>query len=85
MLILTRKKEETIIIDNTIEVTILHIGKDQIKIGINAPLSIPVYRKEVYDAICNENRQASQTKCLDIKSIHGLFAGCNNKKKSIKL
>ena len=48
MLALSRKKKESIIIDNNIEVTVLDIKGDQIKLGISAPKSVPVYRKEVY-------------------------------------
>ena len=46
MLALSRKKNESIIIDNNIEVTVLDIKGDQIKLGISAPKSVPVYRKE---------------------------------------
>lgn len=59
MLALSRKKNESIIINNDIEVTILDIKGDQVKIGITAPKSIPVYRKEVYLQIQDANRAAS--------------------------
>lgn len=57
MLALTRKKGESVVINNNIEVTVLEIRGDQIKIGISAPKEIPVYRKEVYLQIQNENRE----------------------------
>ena len=48
MLALSRKKGEAIIINNDIEITVLEIKGDQVKVGISAPKSVPVYRKEVY-------------------------------------
>ncbi len=58
MLALSRKKDESLIIDNNIEVTILDIRGDQVKVGINAPKEIPIYRKEVYLQIQEANKQA---------------------------
>ena len=58
MLILSRKKDESIIIDDTIEVSIVDIRGDQVKLGIKAPSSIKVYRQEVFDAIQKENKAA---------------------------
>ena len=48
MLALTRKSGESIVINNDVEITVLDIKGDQVKIGITAPKSVPVYRKEVY-------------------------------------
>ena len=48
MLALTRKKGESLVINNNIEITVLEIRGDQIKIGIQAPKDVPIYRKEVY-------------------------------------
>ncbi len=58
MLALTRKKGESLMIDNNIEVTILEIRGDQVKIGISAPKDVPVYRKEVYLQIQEETKEA---------------------------
>ena len=55
MLALSRKKGEAIIINNDIEITVLEIKGDQVKVGISAPKSVPVYRKEVYIQIQAEN------------------------------
>ena len=55
MLALTRKKGESLVINNNIEVTVLEIRGDQIKIGITAPKDVPIYRKEVYLQIQEEN------------------------------
>ncbi len=56
MLALTRKKGESLVINNNIEVTILEIRGDQVKVGISAPKEVPIYRKEVYLQIQNENK-----------------------------
>ena len=58
MLALTRKKNEAIVINNNIEVTILEVKGDQVKIGISAPKEVPVYRKEVYLQIQEANKEA---------------------------
>ena len=64
MLALTRKKGEALVINNNIEVTVLEIRGDQIKIGISAPKDVPVYRKEVYPQIQKENEAAASVENL---------------------
>jgi carbon storage regulator len=59
MLALSRKKNESIIINNNIEITILDIRGDQVKVGIAAPKEVPIYRKEVYLQIQAENEAAT--------------------------
>jgi carbon storage regulator len=59
MLALSRKKDEAIVINNDIEVTIIEVKGDQVKLGITAPKSVPVYRKEVYLQIQEANRAAA--------------------------
>ncbi len=59
MLALSRKLGESIIIDDQIEVTVLAISKDQIKLGIDAPKSIKIHRKEIYLQIQEENKAAT--------------------------
>ena len=66
MLALTRKKGEALVINNNIEVTILEIRGDQIKIGISAPKDVPIYRKEVYMQIQKENEAAISVDSLDM-------------------
>jgi carbon storage regulator len=61
MLALSRKKNEALVINNNIEVTILEIKGDQVKIGIAAPKEVPVYRKEVYLQIQNANQEATDS------------------------
>ena len=58
MLALTRKKGESLVINNNIEVTVLEIRGDQIKLGISAHKEVPVYRKELYVQIQEENQSA---------------------------
>ena len=65
MLALSRKKNEAIIISNNVEVTILEIKGDQVKIGITAPKEVPVYRKEVYLQIQEANREAVTADCME--------------------
>lgn len=65
MLALTRKKGESIIINNNIEISILEMRGDQVKIGISAPKEVPVYRKEVYLQIQEENKAAITSESLE--------------------
>ena len=72
MLALSRKKNEAIIINNNIEVTILEVKGDQVKIGITAPKEVPVYRKEVYAQIQNANREAVDAEGIEaLKNLMG--------------
>ena len=64
MLALSRKKNEAIVINNNIEVAILEVKGDQVKIGITAPREVPVYRKEVYLQIQKENEAAASVENL---------------------
>lgn len=65
MLALTRKKGEALVINNNIEITVLEIRGDQIKIGISAPKDVPIYRKEAYLQIQQENEAAISADGLD--------------------
>ena len=64
MLALTRKKGESLVLNNDIEVMILEIRGDQVKLGIKAPKQVPVYRKEVYLQIQKENEAAASVENL---------------------
>jgi carbon storage regulator len=59
MLVLSRQRDESIMIGDNIVVTIVDIRGDKVRLGINAPSEIPVHRQEVYEAIQRENLQAS--------------------------
>lgn len=71
MLALSRKQGESIMIGSDIEITVLEVKGEQIKIGISAPKSVPVYRKEIYVQIQEANRETVNT--LDLESIKKLF------------
>ena len=71
MLTLSRKKNESLIVNNTIEVTILDIKGDQVKVGISAPKEVPIYRKEIYMQIQDANQNATSVEGLE--GLKGLF------------
>ena len=62
MLVLARKQEESIIIGDSIEIKVLEIRGDQIRVGIIAPYDIPIYRKELYEKIKQANVEAVKSK-----------------------
>ena len=74
MLALARKINQSIMIGNDIEITLLEIKGDQVKIGINAPKSVPIYRKEIYVQIQEENKKASEGE-VDVETLNKLFSG----------
>ena len=61
MLALSRRKNEALIINNNVEITILEIKGEKVKIGITAPKDVPIYRKEVYVQIQDANKEAVET------------------------
>lgn len=65
MLALSRKKNEALVINNNVEITILDIKGDQVKVGITAPKEVPVYRKEVYLQIQESNQDAIKSVNMD--------------------
>jgi carbon storage regulator len=65
MLALTRKTGEAIIISKDVEITVLEVRGDQVKLGIKAPREVPIYRKEVYLQIKEENQAALDAKNLE--------------------
>ena len=71
MLALTRKKGESIVINNNIEISVLEIRGDQIKIGISAPKDVPIYRKEVDWQIQEETKEAMNVEGLE--ALQNLF------------
>jgi carbon storage regulator len=73
MLVLSRKKDEVIIIGDDIEITVVDIRGDQIKIGVSAPKSVSIHRKEVYDAIQNENKAAAESSNIQMTHLAGIL------------
>lgn len=66
MLVFTRKRGEAIVIGDNIEVVILSTGKEGLRVGVRAPQSVPVHRKEIYELIREENRTAAAA--LDVSA-----------------
>lgn len=73
MLVLSRQINQSIMIGDQIEVTIVDIKGDKVRIGINAPGSVPVHRKEVYLAIQAENVEAARSAAEDLGALGDLF------------
>ena len=71
MLALARKKGESIVINNNIEISVLEIRGDQIKIGVSAPKDVPIYRKEVYLQIQEETKESMKVDGLE--ALQNLF------------
>ena len=59
MLVLSRLRDERIMIGDDIEITVVDVRGDKVRIGINAPTQIPVHRKEVYESLKAESRRAA--------------------------
>lgn len=72
MLVLSRKSEESIILGKDIEIKILSIEEDRVKLGITAPKDIEIHRKEIYLQIQEENRTAGKQK-IDLERIKKIF------------
>ncbi len=69
MLVLSRQRDETIMIGDDVEITVVDIRGDKVRLGITAPRSIQVHRKEVYDAIKRENEQAAKLRPQDVSDM----------------
>jgi carbon storage regulator len=82
MLALSRKKDEAIIINDDVEVTVIEIKGDQVKLGITAPKSVPIYRKEVYVQIKDANKEATQ-QAIDVKALNQLFKTSLSRRNSL--
>ncbi|MBN8201549.1 carbon storage regulator CsrA [Bacillus sp. NTK034] len=73
MLVLTRRLKESIIIGNDIEISILSMDGDQVKLGISAPKNVDIHRKEIYLSIQQENSSATQTDSSSIERLSNFF------------
>lgn len=69
MLVLSRQRDESIIIGDNVVVTVVDVRGDKVKLGIEAPHDIPVHRREVYEAIRRENQQAAKLRPEDTRSL----------------
>ena len=69
MLVLSRHRDESIMIGDDVVVTIVDIRGDKVRLGIDAPTDIPVHRQEVYEAIKRENEKAAQLQPKDTEKI----------------
>ena len=69
MLVLSRQRDESIIIGDNIVVTIVDVRGDKVRLGIEAPREVSVHRREVYEAIQRENQQASKIQVDDARQI----------------
>ncbi len=65
MLALSRKKDEAIVINNDIEVTVLEVKGEHVKLGIKAPKTVPIYRKEVYLQIQQSNKESANVQAVE--------------------
>lgn len=75
MLVMSRKIDESIIIGNEIEIVVVRIDRNNVRLGIKAPRNISVHRKEVYDEIKMENLEATKTPAMDNETLQRLLSG----------
>jgi carbon storage regulator len=69
MLVLSRQRDESIVIGDNIVVTIVDVRGDKVRLGIEAPREVSVHRREVYEAIQRENQQAAQIRLEEARRI----------------
>ena len=69
MLVLSRQRDQSIIIGDNIVVTVVDVRGDKVRLGIDAPTEIPVHRREVYEAIQRENLRASRLEAKDVDQL----------------
>lgn len=69
MLVLTRKLHQSIVIGDEIEVVVLEVRGEQVRLGIKAPKTVTVHRKEIYDQILEENKGSSEVRPEDVPDV----------------
>jgi carbon storage regulator len=79
MLVLSRQRDESIIIGDNIVVTIVDIRGDKVRLGIQAPTEVPVHRREVYEAIQRENLRSSRLEPNDTRDMNGIATDSGGK------
>ena len=77
MLVLSRRKDESVMIGDSLQVKVLEIQKNQVKLGIEAPRDVTVHRMEVYMAIQQENLAATQAADSDVSALTNLLKGAS--------
>jgi len=82
MLVVTRKKDEKLIIGNEIEIQVLRIGRDNVRLGIKAPAHISIYRYEIYEAIKEENVTAVKSQIPDKDTLEAISRAASIDSKS---
>ena len=81
MLVLSRQRDEIIMIGDNIEITVVDIRGDKVRLGISAPKEIPVHRKEVWESIQRENRDAAERSAqISLDQVTGLPGGAPSRK-----
>jgi carbon storage regulator len=75
MLVLTRKPDQSIMVGSDIEITILEVRGEQVRVGIRAPKNVAVHRKEVFDQILLANRAASEAADAELPDLDSLRGG----------
>ena len=73
MLVLARKKGQSIMIGDDIEISVVDVQGDQVRLGINAPRKVSIHRKEIYLEIQEENKKAAQVGTINFKQLSGQF------------
>jgi carbon storage regulator len=78
MLVLSRKLGEVITIGEQISVTVLEVKDNKVRLGIDAPQNMRIYRQEIYLKVQQENRQASEWSLADLENVANLIGGADN-------
>ncbi len=73
MLVLSRKPNESIIIGDYVEIKVVEVRGEQVKLGITAPRDIPVHRKEIYESIHSQNKSAANPITENMDKLSKLF------------
>lgn len=69
MLVLSRQRDESIIIGDNVVITVVDVRGDKVRLGIDAPVEIPVHRREVYEAIQRENKRAAEISADEARQV----------------
>ena len=78
MLVLSRKKNESIVINNDITIVVVEIRGDKVRLGVEAPKEVPVHRREVYDAIRRNDAAAAQSRAATNSSADSNSSSASN-------